>query len=98
MTVTTPTPGSMTGTNFSLDFAAVPGISTQFNFPLPKRPVVNHYFTGVDVPLLRTAELQSRLGANYPDPYVAGTDTHGQPFALASRREALLDAAVRINL
>src|SRR5579862_169237 len=98
MTVTTPTPGSMTGTNFSLDFAAVPGISTQFNFPLPKRPVVNHYFTGVDVPLLRTPELQSRLGSNYPDPYVAGNDAHGVPLALGTRRGDLLDAAVCINL
>ncbi len=93
MTVTTPTPGI-----FSQDYAAVPGVSTEFNFPLQKRAVVNHYFTGVDVPLLRTPELQSRLGPDYPDVNNPGTDTHGVPNALATRRGNLLDAAVRLQL
>ncbi len=93
MTVTTPTPGV-----FAVDFAAVPGVSTEGDFPLQKRNVVNHFFTGVDVPILRPEELKARLGPSYPDPYESGTDTHGQPKALASRRDSLLRAAVRLNL
>jgi hypothetical protein len=92
MTVTSPTPGI-----FATDFAAVPGVSTEGNFPLPQRKVVNHYFTGVDVPLLSPADLRSRLGSDYPDPFEPGTDSHGFPLALESRREALLKAAVRID-
>jgi hypothetical protein len=91
--ITSPTPGV-----FAQDYAAVPGVSTDQNYPLPKRNVVNHYFTGVDVPLLSPSELQARLGSNYPDPYIAGTDSHGVPLALSSRREALLKAATRISL
>lgn len=92
LNITSPTPGV-----FATDYAAVPGVSTDQNFPLQKRAVVNHYFTGVDVPLLTTAELQSRLGPTYPDILQPGTDTHGIPFSLEARREALLQAAVRID-
>ena len=61
--VTSPTPGI-----FPTDFAAVPGNSTDLNYPLQKRPVVTHYFTGVDVPILDTGSIRARLGADYPDP------------------------------
>jgi hypothetical protein len=91
--VTSPTPAV-----FSQNFAAVPGVSTDMNYPLPLRQVVSHYFTGVDVPLMSTGELQSRLGADYPDPYQQGADANGVPLAIASRREALLQAATRISL
>ncbi len=91
--VTSPTPAV-----FSQNFAAVPGVSTDMNYPLPLRQVVSHYFTGVDVPLMSTGELQSRLGANYPDPYQQGMDANGVPLAISARREALLQAATRISL
>src|SRR5260370_7494034 len=91
--VTSPTPGV-----FPSDFAAVPGISTDLSYPLQKRPVVTHYFTGVDVPILETDNLRARLGATYPDPHQDGIDAHGLPNALATRREELLKAATRINL
>ncbi len=58
---------------------------------------MNHNFTGMDVPLLNIAELRSRLGADYPDVFQAGTDTHGIPLSLETRREALLKAAVRVD-
>jgi hypothetical protein len=93
MTVTSPTPGV-----FATDYAAVPGVSTDQNAPLQKRQVVEHYFTGVDVPLMTTDELSARLGAGYPDPYASGTDSHGVPLGLATRRQDLLKAAVRISL
>ncbi len=93
MTVTSPTPGV-----FATDFAAVPGVSTDQNAPLPQRKVVEHYFTGVDVPLATPAELSSRLGAGYPDPYAPGTDSHGVPNGLATRRQDLMNAAARISL
>jgi len=93
MKVTSPKPGI-----FAQDYAAVPGVATDQNYPLMKRNVVNHYFTGVDVPILSADELAARLGAGYPDPYVAGDDAHGFPKSIAARREALLNAAVRINL
>ena len=93
MQVTSPTPGI-----FAQDYAAVPGVSTDQNYPLMLRPVVNHYFTGVDVPLLYPNELQARLGSDYPDPNALGIDDHGFPLSLEARREALLQAAVRINL
>ena len=91
--VTSPTPGQ-----FPLNFAAVPGISTDRNYPLQQRPVVTHYMTGVDVPILRTAELRARLGQDYPDVDEPGTDEYGIPLSLAQRREDLLKASVRISL
>jgi len=93
MKVTSPTPSI-----FPTDFAAVPGISTDLDYPLQKRPVVTHYFTGVDVPILDTDTLRARLGSNYPDPHQDGVDSHGLPNALASRRAELLKAAARISL
>jgi hypothetical protein len=83
---------------FASNYAAVPGVATENNFPLQKRAVVNHHFTGVDVPLLYPAELQARLGADYPDPYQTGVDEYGIPNSLAQRRQDLLDAAARISL
>ena len=93
MKITSPTPGV-----FADDYAAVPGVSTDQNYPLSKRKVVNHYFTGVDVPILGVDNLSSRLGANYPDPYQPGVDSHGVPNGLSARREALLKAATRVSL
>ncbi|HEX4485100.1 MAG TPA: hypothetical protein VH088_02470 [Terriglobales bacterium] len=93
MTVTSPQPAV-----FPQNFAAVPGVATDNNAPLPMRQVVTHYFTGIDVPLLAPQELKDRLGETYPDPYEAGTDEYGIPNALATRRADLLDAAVRISL
>ena len=93
LNVTSPTPGV-----FSEAYAAVPGESTDGNYPLPKRKVVRHNFTGVDVPLLYPGELKARLGADYPDPYEPGVDEFGIPNSLAARRQALLNAAVRIGL
>lgn len=93
MQITSPTPGV-----FAQNYAAVPGISTDGNYPLMLRQVVSHNFTGVDVPMVGVGELQARLGSDYPDPYVAGNDEYGIPLALAARRQALLDAATRINL
>ncbi|MGH9512378.1 MAG: hypothetical protein ACRD2U_09620 [Terriglobales bacterium] len=93
LTVTSPTPGM-----FATDYAAVPGVATDQNAPLQQRKVVEHYFSGVDVPLMTPAELNARLGSGYPDPYAAGVDSHGMPNGLATRREDLLKAAVRISL
>jgi hypothetical protein len=93
LNITSPTPAV-----FFSNFAAVPGVSTENNFPLQKREVVNHHFTGVDVPLLYTPDLQARLGSDYPDPYQPGVDEYGIPNALAQRRQDLLDAAVRVSL
>ena len=93
MTVTSPTPGM-----FATDYAAVPGVSTDQNAPLQQRKVVEHYFTGVDVPIMSPTELSARLGSGYPDPYMTGADTHGVPNGLATRREDLMKAAARINL
>ena len=93
LSVTSPTPAI-----FFQNYAAVPGVSTENNFPLQKRSVVNHHFTGVDVPLLYPSELQARLGADYPDPYEPGVDEYGIPLALSQRRQDLLDAAARISL
>jgi hypothetical protein len=93
MTVTSPTPGV-----FATDYAAVPGVSTAQNAPLEMRKVVEHYFTGVDVPLMTPAELSARLGSGYPDPYATGVDSHGVPNGLATRRQDLMSAAVRISL
>jgi len=91
--ITSPTPSI-----FPTNFAAVPGVSTDFNFALPKRQVVTHYLSGVDVPLLGVDELRSRLGNDYPDPYDTSSDEYGTPAGLAQRRADLLGAAVRINL
>lgn len=93
LSITSATPGV-----FANDYAAVPGVSTDNNAPLPQRPVVTHYFTGVDVPLLSAQELKDRLGSDYPDPYETGTDSHGIPKAVATRREALMKQAVRLDL
>jgi hypothetical protein len=93
MNITSPTPAI-----FFNNYAAVPGVSTAENQPLQIRSVVNHHFSGVDVPLLYPSELQARLGPDYPDPYEPGVDQYGIPLALAQRRQDLLDAAVRINL
>ena len=93
MRITSPTPAV-----FTLGFAAEPGISTEFNAQLPKRPITNHYFTGVDVPLMSAAEMSARLGPGYPEADVHGLDQHGVPNGLAQRREDLLEAAVRISL
>jgi hypothetical protein len=93
MKVTTPTPAI-----YPTNYAAVPGVATDGNYPLSKREVVTHYFTGVDVPLMSTDELSMRLGGKYPDPYEPGVDEYGIPKALSTRREKLMDASVRINL
>ncbi len=93
LSITSPTPAL-----FFSNYAAVPGVSTANNFPLQKRAVVNHHFSGVDVPLLYPSELQARLGSDYPDPYQPGVDEYGIPNALAQRRQDLLDAAVRVSL
>jgi len=93
LTVTSPTPGV-----FPMDYAAVPGVSTQNDYPLQKRPVVTHFFTGVDVPLLSADELKNRLGSTYPDPNAQSTDTHGLPVSIATRRADLMKAATRISL
>jgi hypothetical protein len=93
MQITSPTPAI-----YAQNYAAVPGVSTEQNYPLSKRTVVSHYFTGVDVPLMPTSDLQARLSSGYPDPYVSGNDEYGIPLALAARRRALLNAATRISL
>jgi hypothetical protein len=91
--VTSATPGV-----FAQNFAAVPGISTDENYPLQKRAVVDHHFTGTDVPIMSAAELQARLGSDYPDPYQTGTDEYGNPLALATRRQNLLENASRVDV
>jgi hypothetical protein len=83
---------------FAQNFAAVPGISTDSGYPLPKRAVVDHHFTGTDVPLLSAADLRARLGPDYPDPYEPGVDEYGIPKALASRRQKLLENAARLDV
>ena len=45
--ITSPTPAVSTS-----NYAAVPAFPPRTIIPLQKRQVVNHYFTGVDVPLL----------------------------------------------
>jgi hypothetical protein len=89
---------SATPSVFAQNFAAVPGISTDQGYPLPKRAVVDHHFTGTDVPLLSAADLKARLGPDYPDPYEPGLDEYGIPKALASRRQKLLENAARIDV
>jgi hypothetical protein len=42
-------------------------------FPLQKRTVSSHYFTGVDVPLLSWLELTNRLGPDFSDPITGST-------------------------
>ncbi len=42
-------------------------------FPLQKRVVSSHYFTGVDVPLMSWLELTSRLGPDFSDPITGST-------------------------
>lgn len=65
---------------------------------LPDRPIVTHYFTGVDVPLLADDELRSRLGSDRPETNAPGEDTFGIPNSLSQRRRDLLEAGVRISL
>ena len=93
LNITSATPGL-----FAQNYAAVPGISTDANYPLPKRAVVSHNFTGTDVPILSAAELKARLGPDYPDPYEPGVDEYGIPLALASRRQKLLENASRVDV
>ena len=93
LTITSPTPGV-----FPVNFAAVPGVSTDLGYPLQKRQVATHYLSGVDVPMLPTDELRARLGADYQDVNEPGTDEYGIPRSLAQRREDLLKSAVRISL
>jgi len=93
LTITSATPAV-----FPMNFAAVPGISTDDNAPLDLRPVVVHRFTGTDVPLLSTQELQARLGSDYPDPYITGVDAYGIPESLGARRQALLMNASRVSV
>jgi hypothetical protein len=89
---------SATPAVFPTNYAAVPGISTDGNYPLPQRQVVTHYFAGTDVPLLSVSELQARLGPASVDPYEAGNDQYGIPLALSARRQALLQQAARIDI
>ncbi len=91
--ITSATPGV-----FAQNYAAVPGISTDEGYQLPKRAVVDHHFTGTDVPVLSAADLKARLGADYPDPYEPGVDEYGIPKALATRRQKLLENAARIDV
>lgn len=91
--VTSVTPGI-----FAQNYAAVPGVSTDENYPLQKRAVVDHHFTGTDVPIMSAAELQARLGSDYPDPYQTGVDEYGNPLALATRRQNLLENASRVDV
>ncbi|HEY2379597.1 MAG TPA: hypothetical protein VGK48_00325 [Terriglobia bacterium] len=88
---------SATPAVYPQNYAAVPGVSTDGNYPLPQRQVVTHYFAGTDVPLLSAHDLQTRLGPDYPDPYVTGVDGYGIPKALADRRQTLLENAARID-
>jgi len=92
-TITSPTPGV-----FATNFAAEPEGSTEYDYQLQKRPVANHYFTGVDVPIQSTEQMRARLGDDYPPVDEAGVDEHGVPKSLSQRREDLLKAAVRIDL
>jgi hypothetical protein len=89
---------SATPAVYAQNFAAVPGVSTDENYPLPKRAVVDHHFTGTDVPIMSAAELQARLGSDYPDPYQPGVDEYGNPLALATRRQNLLENASRVDV
>jgi hypothetical protein len=93
MTITSATPGV-----FAQNYAAVPGISTDQGYPLPKRAVVDHHFTGTDVPVLSAADLRARLGPDYPDPYETGVDEYGNPKSLATRRQKLLENAAHIDV
>jgi hypothetical protein len=93
LNVTSQTPGV-----YAQNYAAVPGISTDANYPLQKRQVVDHHFTGTDVPLMSYPELQARLGSDITDPYAAGTDEYGNPIALATRRQNLLENAARVDV
>lgn len=98
--ITSPTPAI-----FPINFAAegVRGIQngdygTDGNVPLPRRQVVTHYFTGIDVPLLYDSELKAFLGDDYPSTDEPGKDEYGIPQSIRTRREDLAKAAVRIDL
>jgi hypothetical protein len=47
--------------------------ATANQFPLQKRQVSSHYFTGVDVPIMSWLELTNRLGPDYSDPITGST-------------------------
>jgi hypothetical protein len=66
--------------------------------PLPKRKVVSHQITGVDVPLMADDELRARLAADRPDSDTEGVDEFGTPRSMSQRRRDLLDASVRLYL
>ncbi len=62
--ITSPTPSV-----FPINFAAEGELGvargdfgTRANIPLPRRKVVTHYFTGIDVPLLYDSEMKAFLG------------------------------------
>jgi hypothetical protein len=42
-------------------------------YPLEKRQVSTHYFSGVDVPLMAWSDLAARLGPDYADPLTGST-------------------------
>ena len=80
---------------------------------LPDRPVVTHYATGIDAPLLYTdcdaarafgrtdecaGEMRERLGPTRVDVFDPRIDEHGLPVSLESRRRELAKAASRIFL
>lgn len=47
--------------------------ATLGQFPLQKRVISSHYFTGVDVPLTSWLDLTNRIGGDYPDPITGST-------------------------
>lgn len=62
--ITSPTP-SVFPINFAAegeDGIAAGDFGTRGNIPLPRRKVVTHYFTGIDVPLLYDSEMKAFLG------------------------------------
>jgi len=89
---------SSTPAIFPTNFAADPQRATEPGIPLPRRQVVTHYFTGIDVPLLRDEELRAHLGNDYPSTDEPGVDEYGIPFSLRQRREDLLKQAIRIDM
>lgn len=93
MTVRSPAPG-----RFAVAKAASGEDPTGRGLALPDREVVNHYFTGVDLPFLETEQMRARLGADRPSDDEPGVDAFGVPRSLRARRRDLLEAAVRLDL